>query len=490
MSRPPDRGSTTPTAPSVLSPTLAEQARRLAQRAFAAGLAITQADGQCAPIPIGLIPLVVDEHALAERRRVATQLAHATLRVARWRMAPARRAATLQALGPSEHRLVLATWQQADTLAVARVDFLGEPVLQALEVNATIPAMQGYSDIAAEAWLTTMVADPAHAAALAEANGSNTQALLDALLEIHARRRGAVPRTIGLLCRRLDAQLTELAYLRRRFEAAGYDCRIVHPDELQWDGAASFLRHQGEPLHLIYRHLFLRRLDESPSPAIEAALQHRGRHGSLILNPAAPHLEMKSTHALLSQAVDDPALASAIGLNDDERAAAAAHVPWTRWLHDPQQSEHARAALLAQVAADPESLVLKRSWSYGGRDVFVGAALQRGEGWDSVAAAYPGTTTWSALVARVAADDAGGGFVVQRRVRSVATPQWLCTSALTQPIDAITDYSAYASLGAAAARWRGVARAAAGDIVNLVRGGAVVPVLTRAVYERSQQPPD
>jgi len=307
-----------------LCPEQAERARSLAQRAVAAGLAITQADGSTTPIPIGLVPLVVDEHERDERRRLATLLTRATQRVARWRMAPAQREATLQALGPAERRLLLATWDRSDELAVARVDFLGEPGLQALEVNATIPAMQGYSDIAAEAWLATMAADPQQAAALAAANGSNAQALLDALVDLHVQRRGAPPQRIGLLCRRHDAQLTELAYLQRRFEAAGYATRIVHPDQLHWDAATSFLRHEGEPLPLLYRHLFLRRLDDTPSPALDAALQHRGRHGSLVLNPPAPHLEMKSTHALLSKAVEDAALAEAIGLDDAERAAAGA----------------------------------------------------------------------------------------------------------------------------------------------------------------------
>lgn len=465
---------------------IAARGRALAQHAVSAGLAITRADGSQTPIPIGALPLVIDDAELRGRRQLATLLTRATQRVARWRMAPAQRAATLQALGPSEGRLVAATWEHATELAVARVDFLGAPALQALEVNTTIPAMQGYSDIAAEAWLATMAADPAEAATLAASNGSNSLALLDALVERHVRRRGRAPRRIGLLCRPHDAQLTELAYLRRRFQAAGYDSRIVHPAQLHWDAASTTLRHDGEALDLVYRHLFLRRLDDAPSPAIEAALQHRGQHGSLMLNSAAAHLEMKSTHALLSQAVDDGALAAAIGLDDEERTAAANHVPWTRWLQDPRLGEAERAALLARIVDDPASMVLKRSWSYGGRDVFVGAALQRGEGWDSVATTYPGTTTWPALVQRVASDHRGGGFVVQRRVRSETTPQWLCTPEATVPVKAITDYSAFASLGADAP-WLGVARAATTDIVNLVRGGAVVPVLSRAVYERSQR---
>lgn len=464
----------------------AAQGQALARRAVAAGLAITGADGSRTPIPIGAVPLVVTPAEIADRRRVAETLTSATRRVARWRMAPSRRQATLDALQPAERRVVLATWERAEDLAVARVDFLGESTLQALEVNATIPAMQGYSDIAAEAWLSTTVADPRLRSRLIADNGSNASALLQALLALYERHRGGAPRTIALLCRRYDAQLTELQYLQRHFETAGFDARLVHPDELSREPTDATLRHAGQVLDLVYRHLFLRRLDETPAPAIEAALRYAGPHGTLVLNPAAPHLEMKSTHALLSQAADDDVLSAAIGLTDGERTAVQSHVPWTRWLQPGLHTSELMGDLVARVAADPDGHVLKRSWSYGGRDVFVGAALQRGEGWDSVHAVYPEVTSWPALAARTAADARGGGFVVQRRIATSRSMQWLCTPDAVQRAEVTTDYAAFASLGATPA-WNGVARASTGEIVNLVRGGAIVPVLRRSVFDQAQR---
>ena len=311
--------------------------RALAARAYRAGLAVTRSDGSTVPIPIGAVPVLLDDSQIAERAALAGHLASATAKAAAWRLAAGDRNAVLDALGPAERRLVLATADET-ALAVGRVDFLAGA---ALEVNATIPAMQGYSDIAAAGWLEEFAHDPAAAIA---ANGSNTDALLDALLDLHARQRGTSVRRIGLLCRRDDAQRTELDHLARRFAQRGFDAHVLHPDDLAWDG--EWLRYAGATLDLVYRHLFLSRLDALPAPALEAALV--SRRGTLVANRPAPHLEMKSTLAWLSRAAQDEALADAMRLSPEERECIAASVPWTRPLHEPGVAE--------RVAASPRGI--------------------------------------------------------------------------------------------------------------------------------------
>ncbi|HRQ66128.1 MAG TPA: glutathionylspermidine synthase family protein [Xanthomonadaceae bacterium] len=459
----------------------------MAQLAYESGLAITRPDGSTIPIPIGAVPLVVDDRDIESLNRVAVLLTHATLRVARWRMAPERRDATLAALSPTERRVIAATWHRDAGLAVARVDFLGSATRQALEVNATIPAMQAYSDIAAAAWLSTHASDIRKVGALLAANGSNSEALLQALLDLYERQRGGSPRTIALLCRRLDAQRTELLYLRERFEAAGFDARLVHPEDLTWDGSRGLLRHRGQALDLVYRHIFLRLLDEAPAPAVEAALMHDRPNGTLVLNPASAHLEMKSTHAFLSQAADDDRLSADIGLTDDERAIVQRHVPWTRMLHSAQLSERELKEVVARVSAEPAEFVLKRSWSYGGNEVFVGAAVAEvaGNSGGSPQEYDLSARSWAQRIEQAAGDHRSGGFVVQRRVRSPRSRQLLCTPNHVQSAEVITDYAAFATLGAAPS-WTGVARAASGEIVNLARGGVLVPVIRRSVLEALQ----
>jgi hypothetical protein len=438
-----------------------EAGRALAARAYRAGLAVTHGDGSVVPIPIGAVPVVLDDDEIARRAARSRALASAAAKTAAWRLAAGDRDALLEALGPAERRLVTATAGQT-ALAVARVDFLGD---SALEVNATIPAMQGYSDIAAASWLAQFACD---APAAVAANGSNADALLDVLLDLHARQRGGSVQRLGLLCRRHDAQRTELDHLARRFAQRGFDVRVLHPDELSWDG--EWLRHAGAPLDLLYRHLFLSRLDALPAPALEAALL--SRRGTLVANRPAPHVEMKSTLAWLSRATRDETLAAAMRWSPEERDATLATVPWTRLLHEPGVAE--------RVAASPADFVLKRSWSYGGHDVFVGRAedvLARAQ------RAFPGVAAWADLVRRAAQDRRGGGFVAQQAMPRVESIQQLCTPDAVRETAVVTDYAAFASVGAHAP-WGGVARAASSDIVNIVGGGAVVPVIRRSVHDR------
>ncbi|MCI1729970.1 MAG: hypothetical protein LKM32_11480 [Chiayiivirga sp.] len=447
----------------------------LGRNAFEAGLAVTRPDGHRQPIPVGAMPVILDDAEIMRRAALARHLVAATARTARWLMAGSNRHLVLAALSPVERRLVEATWSHTNALAVARVDFLVNAVPLALEVNATIPAMQGYSDIAAEQWLRTFAADRPDLDDLIHRNGSNTAALLDALREIHAQRRDEPLSHLGVLCRRGDAQLTELEHLAAQFEASGVETQLVFPDQLSLQ--AGFLVCNHRPVSLLYRHLFLSRLEAMPSPALEAALAAPGDCRTVVLNPPAPHLEMKSTLAWLSRSQEDEALAHAIGLRPQERAAIASSLPWTRCLSE------LGGDTLEGIAAQPDDYVLKRNWSYGGKDVFVGRSRHQPDFWSRAQGSFAGVTGWPDLCARAADDRRGGGFVVQRAVATQRREQYLCTPDAVHRAEVVTDYAAYASLGSVAP-WGGVCRAAASDVVNIVGGGGVVPLLRRSVVER------
>ena len=430
--------------------------RDYAHDAFERGLAVTRPDGARVPIGISATPVVLDAALIRSRRRNAALLASATVRAACWRWSTPAEAVRVRAvLSPAESRLVAATAGSLDRLAVARVDYLAN---RALEVNATIPAMQGYSDIAVEAWLRLHGVDDV--ARWRDANGSNASALFDALAAQFEALKPKTPlRTIALLCRRGDAQISELRYLAQRFCERGVDARVVHPDE---------------PIDadLVYRHLFVHRLDREPAPRFEAMLADW--RNAVVLNPPAPQVEMKSTLAILSEAALDDAFAARIGLTSEERHAVIASVPWTRELSP---------AVVGEVAAHPDRYVLKRAWSYGGNDVYVGRARESDEFAARVSKSYPDVRTWDALVRRVAEDPRS--YVVQEAVDITRERLTLCLPESVTKVDATVDYSAYASVGPGAevTEWSGVCRAAASDVVNIVGGGAVVPLVTREVYD-------
>ncbi|MEO6954037.1 MAG: hypothetical protein ABI321_19700, partial [Polyangia bacterium] len=137
---------------------LATLARRYQTLAMAAGAHVTLADGVELAIPPILTPLVVAsevQHSLSlDSHRIVTAIdrqARALLDAPDGTL----RTRVLSALSPLEHAAMLATYREADEIATARVDFLIDDrgTARALEVNTTIPAMQGYSDAIAQAFL-------------------------------------------------------------------------------------------------------------------------------------------------------------------------------------------------------------------------------------------------------------------------------------------------------------------------------------------------
>ncbi len=472
----------------------ANSTRALARNAFARGLAVTKADGTTTPIAITATPMVIDEGELRRRQRVAAHLSAAGLKMSRAALRDAALSPLiLGGLSPLEARVATKTFNELTTLVTTRVDFFGSgAALRALEVNATIPAMQGYSDIAAETLLDVVgraaAVSNATIADWKERNGSNARALYDALLAGYGRvRPRGTPSRIALLCRRNDAQLTELLFLRDRFRSFGTDADVIHPDQIADDD--NEVRVAGKAYDLVYRHLFIRRLEEPGMIGAEAVarlLQEVNGRRAVVLNPPASQVEMKSVFALLSQALDDAALATAAALDEGELAAIHGAVPWTRMFRGAQ--------LVADVVDQPERFVLKRAWDYGGRAVFIGHARETASFRERVASAWPDETPegWRAVCERAAVDARGGGFVVQERVDATPEPHVVAHLDHAEATKLFVDFSAYASVGLGVGlgvvlgtgiepRWGGVCRGSPSSIVNIMGGGGVVPTITAEV---------
>ncbi|HEX8700840.1 MAG TPA: hypothetical protein VF815_18490, partial [Myxococcaceae bacterium] len=305
----------------------------LAQTAYQRGLAVTAPDGTTRPIPITATPVILDAAEIRRRSDLAARLSSATQKMADAVLNGSTRDVLLGALSPLERAIAERTYAQVHRLATTRVDFfVGSGGPRALEINTTIPAMQGYSDIAARSFLEVVARHfnyPERAIhALLTLNGSNAMALYRALLDGYAaERKGKQPETIALLCRRNDAQLTEQRYLAERFREFGADADVVHPDEVSGDDAFIV---NGKRYDLVYRHLFVRRLEQTPSPWLEDFFGTVPGKKAVFLNPPTTQMEVKTTFALLSQAASDAALAEGVGLNDAELEAIRVSVPWTR----------------------------------------------------------------------------------------------------------------------------------------------------------------
>ncbi|XHF28929.1 hypothetical protein NR792_12440 [Corallococcus exercitus] len=463
----------------------------LAKTAYQRGLAVTKPDGSTQPIPITATPVILDAEEIKRRALLSAKLASATMKMARAMLGGPDAEVLLGALSPLERRLAQATWEASRKLVTTRVDYFvsgGRP--WALEVNATIPAMQGYSDIAARTFIEVVarhVRYPEKAlASLLTLNGNNALALYRALLDGYAAERdGKMPDTVALLCRKNDAQVTELRWLCERFREFGADADIVHPEDVSGDDAFTV---NGKKYDLVYRHLFVRRLEQNPAPWVEDFLGVVPGKKAVFLNPPASQVEVKTTFALLSQAVTDAALAQTAGLTPEELEAVRAAVPWTRpFRHGPGVGPDGAPVddLVALVAQEPARFVLKRAWDYGGKAVFLGRSVGTVPYEERVKGAFGESKTWAELCERAATDPQGGGYVVQEVVDTQPEDHLLCGQNSVLPTSFFVDYSAYASVGLAKQpAWGGVCRGSMSEIVNIVGGGGVLPLITTEVASK------
>ncbi|MBX5481290.1 MAG: hypothetical protein IRZ16_05510 [Myxococcaceae bacterium] len=463
---------------------------KLADAALSRGLAVTQKDGSTRAIPVTATPVILPKAEIARRAQAATLLSRAAFKMARAILRSPDRELLLGAMSPVERRLAEATVDRLNALATTRVDyFVAGGVPYALEVNATIPAMQGYSDIAAQTFIEAVgrhagLKDAA-IASIAGRNGSNALALYRALLEGYAQQRGgATPNRILLLCRRNDAQITEQRYLAARFCDFGTEAEVVHPDELSGD---EVIEARGKKWDLVYRHLFARRLEETPAPFVEHFFATWWKWKTVLLNPPSAQVEVKTTFARLSLATQQPELAKLAQLSDEELATVRELVPWTRLFRaGPTLGPRGERIddLVQWVASDPARFVLKRAWDYGGKAVFVGRAVGTPQFEERVRAAYGAPLDWRDVCARAANDPVGGGLVVQEFVDNVPEEHLLCTPDGVHPAALYVDFSAYGSVqGGRAPDWGGVCRGSVSQIVNIVGGGGVLPLLTTEVAD-------
>jgi hypothetical protein len=472
-------------------------AETFAQGLADAGLTVYRAsDDRFVPIPPVLSPEPVPAALMAQLSEDARLMLSATVKLAAWTLGAGktwgdRLYATLT---PLEKACLQQGPARFGQVATARVDYFIDPHghARALELNATIPAMQGYSDLIAHGWIRTVGAARGlraeTIAAHVAATGSNTNDLLASVLWHYAARGGRAARpSILIVSRPGDAQLGELRHYVRAWTAAGHRVRhaVVSDVSFGSDGRALVAAGDGgvaEPFDLVYRHIFARRVD--PTSPLGRALVDPAP-GTIIINPVVSPLEVKGLLGLLHLALEDAALSGAVGLDEAERAALGRIVPWTR-LCVPGPTTLADGTrvddLPTWVAAHPDRLVLKRSWDYGGKSVMLGPEAHEPNVRARMAETFAGADTWARFTA--AASGQHDLFVVQEFVPPTPRRHLLVEG---EPgarraawRDLFVDVSAYACLGDGPRPRGGACRASGSRIVNILGGGGLTPLLPEA----------
>lgn len=428
------------------------------------------------PIPPLLTPVLPDPAAAPAASRLLAGVVQVARAIFEKRIAEP--PGLFKGLTPFEDSCIRSGWKYAERVASSRVDFLHdvEGRLQALEVNATIPAMQAYSDIAATGWVRfvspALGARPeAVSGALAELH-SNVDDLRQSLEAASAENGRPFPSRIAILARANDSQDGELLAITKRFAEAGLLPVRVTPE--------TFFRNA--PYELVYRHLFARRLPAGDP--LEKVF--RDPKASNLWNPVNGHLEIKGMLALLSTAGADSTFAARAGIDEGVLDTVRRVVPWTRLLlpgvaTDPAGSR--LADLPAFVAANPGAVILKRSWDYGGRSVFLEEDFSAGSNARIEAATGRPLASWRDLV-RFASTDPSGDWIVQSRVRPKKQRHLRVADGRAEWGELVTDVSAFTAHGGAFSPSGLTARAAGGLVVNIVSGGGMAPILPAPVLRR------
>jgi hypothetical protein len=469
-------------------------------RALAADLAVSlerdgltvfrAADERFLPIPPVLSPQPVARAGMAELSHDAHLLLRATAKLAAWTLSEgaAWRGRLYRSFTSLEKAVLAQGPARLFQVATARVDYFIDPAgrARALELNATIPAMQGYSDLIAHGWVRAVARERGLSTAVTErlvaATGSNTVELLASVLAHYRARGGRAERpSILIVSRRGDAQLGELLHYERRWREAGHRVQHVWVDEVGVDGGRVSAR--GESWEVVYRHIFARRVEPGST---FARLLVDPPPGVVIINPVVSPLEVKGLLALLHQALDDEAQLRALGLDGDERDVVARVVPWTRLLL-PGPATVADgtcvADLPAYVAVHADHLVLKRSWDYGGKSVVLGPEVEV-EGTCARMREATGANTWAGFVAAAARQD--DVWVVQEFVPPAPQRHLLIERQSDGGVgvrwcDLFVDLSAYCNLGDAPRPTGGACRASGSRIVNILGGGGLTPLVPAEV---------
>jgi len=428
---------------------LARVGRAAAEAAWAEGMTVLKPDGAVVPIPLLAEPEVMTREALAGAAREAELILSGAVKLARHLATggDARdRAALQEPFSGLEAEAMAALFTRAPLAAmVARVDFLipeagGAP--RALELNATIPAMPAYADLATFSWLRAAARErglsPRQALDLVARTGSHMERLREALVAYYRQRGGTRERpSIALVARPGDAQIGELRRLAAHFRQMGHRAENLVPAECvpeDWD--------------VLYRHVWAHRVD----PADPFARALRAPEKYVLANPVNGLLEAKALFARLSECAEDAGLAARAGLDAEERGAAE-RLPWTRRLEP---------SLRARLLEDRRPWVLKRSWDYGGKSVQLGAELD--------------PAAWERAVDAALGDARGGGFVVQERIFARRGPATRITPEGASSGVLYRDLSTYCGLGASRPDGS-VVRAAASPIVNILGGGGLAALV-------------
>jgi hypothetical protein len=282
-------------------------------------------------------------------------------------------------LTPAERELVAIDPGYRRSSPTSRLDsFVTPSAYQFVELNAESPAGIAYAEVLTDIFLELPLMQRFQERWTLKRFQARER-LLQTLLECYREAGGREEHPVIAIVDYEDVPTrTEHHMFRDFFEERGYPAYVCDPRDLTYEDGA--LRSQGRSIDIVYKRLlvneFIERIDQL-QPFLQAARERR----VTVVNP----FRCKPIHkkAIFEVLTDDE---MAGHFDDAERAAIAAHVPWTRRLREGRTKHLGQTIDLVPFArANRDRLVLKPNDEYGGKGVSIGWETSESE-WDAAIA--------------------------------------------------------------------------------------------------------
>jgi uncharacterized circularly permuted ATP-grasp superfamily protein len=364
--------------------------------------------------------------------------------------AAAEDARMLEYLGLDDEEIALAQADPGYDIAstAARADaFILPDSLQFAEYNAESPAGAGYSQRLAELFDEEPL--------MARFRGrfdvrhyTPIPALLDALVQSYRDWGGTErPPRIAIVDWREVPTWSEFELLRDAFTASGVPTLIADPRDLVFE-RRTFDRPRlvadGQPIDLVYRRVLINDIVARPDDCRALVDAYKAKAVCVANTLRCKIAHKKAFFAVLT----DERWASLFDPGD--REAIAAHVPWTRVVHED---------LADDIRRRRERLVLKPNDEYGGKGVTLG--------WET------GERDWDEAIARALADGLENHrWIVQERIKVRRETFPVCEGDRAVERDMLIDFAPYLFRGRVAGF---LTRLSATGLANVTSGGGQVP---------------
>jgi hypothetical protein len=351
---------------------------------------------------------------------------------------------------PAERELVAIDPGYARTSPSARLDsFLTPSAYQFVELNAESPAGIAYSEMLEEVFLELPLLQRFQEKWTLRRFQAR-QKLLETLLACHREAGGLQEHpTIAIVDYEDVPTRTEHHLFREFFADSGYPAVVCDPRDLTYEKGV--LRYEGRSIDIVYKRLLVNELIER-ADKLQALLGAARDRAVTVVNPfRCKPIHKKAIFAVLT----DDTMQSRF--SEAQRAAIAAHVPWTRRVREQKDTRAGATVDLPRfIRENRERLVLKPNDEYGGKGVFIGWEMS--------------DTDWEAALA----DALRASYVVQEKVelQRRSFPALDPESPEVQYRDVVVDLDPFVFQGEVAGF---LTRLSGSSLANVTSGGGQVP---------------